>query len=111
MTWRSNWRPAVIAVAIMALILAAKADAHVINWGCCWITWEGHKHSDVVQGSAGASVLKGRGGNDWIQGRGGRDYLVGGLGADFLNGGPGIDTCIVTQRDRVHSCEQIGGVK
>ena len=100
----------VIAALAVSLIGASSAQAHVIDWGCCWHTWVGHPHSDVVRGTNVGDNFRGRRGNDWIAGRGGNDWLDGGGGADFLNGGRGIDTCVVTRRDHVHSCEHVGGI-
>ena len=80
-----NWRGAIVAVVVSALVLAGFATAHSVD------TVTGTSRADLLRGGAAADVIRGLAGNDTLRGGGGPDTLDGGPGSDKLFGNAGND--------------------
>lgn len=82
---------AALAVAMLAVPVAQRADAAAPTCMGKKATIVGTARNDTLNGTARADVIVGLGGKDRIDGRGGNDLICGGGGADIIKGGGGAD--------------------
>jgi hypothetical protein len=80
--------------ALIAITLAAPANAAPRTSTDVKCTIVGTTGSDTLNGTSGNDVICGLGGNDTINGAGGNDIIDGGAGNDKLNGAGGNDTVL-----------------